>query len=83
MFNNAYKYKPAGDKIVLTVRHNSSEASAKTIIITNSADISITELPRIFYKFYHLSNADIWNQGSFRLGLSIVQKLTEQLQGNI
>ncbi|MEH2313048.1 MAG: ATP-binding protein [Nostoc sp.] len=82
MFNNTYKYKPAGDKIVLTVRHNSSEASAKTII-TNSADISITELPRIFYKFYHLSSVDIWNQGSFRLGLSIVQKLTGQLQGNI
>ena len=84
LFNNAYKYKPAGDEIVLTVRHNSSEAPAKTIITTsNSADISGTELPRIFEKFYRLPNPDIWNQGGSRLGLSIIQKLAEQLQGNI
>ena len=49
LLNNACKYTRVGDKIVLTVRHNSSEASAKTIITTsNSADIFITELPRIF-----------------------------------
>ncbi|MEH2276230.1 MAG: ATP-binding protein [Nostoc sp.] len=63
LLNNAYNYKPAGDEIVLTVRHNSSEASAKTIITTtNSADISVTELPRIFDKFYRLTIADIWDK---------------------
>ena len=76
LLNNACKYTPVGDKIVLTIRHNSSEAAAKTIITTsNSADISVTELPRISEKFYRLPNADIWNKGGSRLGLSIVQKL--------
>ncbi|WP_298916987.1 sensor histidine kinase KdpD [uncultured Nostoc sp.] len=73
LLNNACKYTSVGNKIVLTVRHNSSEASVKTIITTsNSADISITELPRIFEKFSRLPIADIWNQGGSRLGLSIV-----------
>ncbi|MEH1833788.1 MAG: hypothetical protein V7L29_17380 [Nostoc sp.] len=66
------------------MRHNSSEAPVKTIITTsNSADISVTELPRIFEKFYRLLIADIWNQGDSRLGLSIVHNLAEQLQENI
>ncbi|MEH2395259.1 MAG: hypothetical protein V7K21_27610 [Nostoc sp.] len=43
LLNNGCKYTPVGDKIVLTLRHNSSEAPAKTIIATsNSADISGT-----------------------------------------
>lgn len=84
LVNNACKYTPTGGEIVLSVRHNSSEVPAKTIItISNSAEISITELPRIFEKFYRVPNADIWNQGGSGLGLPIVQKLAEQLQGNI
>ncbi|MEH1872809.1 hybrid sensor histidine kinase/response regulator [Nostoc sp.] len=84
LINNACKYTPAGGEIVLSVHSNSLEAPAKTIItISNSAEISLTELPRIFEKFYRVPNADIWNQGGSGLGLSIVQKLVEQLQGNI
>ncbi|MCC5606663.1 response regulator [Nostoc sp. CHAB 5834] len=84
LLNNACKYTPAGGEIVLSVRHNSLEASAKTMItISNSAEISVTELPRIFEKFYRVPNADIWNQGGSGLGLPIVKKLVEQLQGNI
>ncbi len=84
LLNNACKYTPAGGEIVLSVSHNSSEAPAKTIItVSNSAEIPVTELPRIFDKFYRLPNTDIWNQGGSGLGLSIVQKLIEQLQGNI
>ncbi|MEH2234982.1 hybrid sensor histidine kinase/response regulator [Nostoc sp.] len=84
LLNNACKYTPAGGEIVLSVSHNSSEALAKTIITTsNSAEIPVTELPRIFEKFYRVPNADIWNQGGSGLGLPIVQELVEQLQGNI
>ncbi|BBD64452.1 PAS/PAC sensor hybrid histidine kinase [Nostoc commune NIES-4072] len=84
LLNNACKYTPAGGEIVLSVRHNSLEVPAKTIItISNSAEIPVTELPRIFEKFYRIPNADIWNQGGSGLGLPIVQKLVKQLQGNI
>jgi signal transduction histidine kinase len=40
-------------------------------------------LPRIFEKFYRVPNADPWKQGGTGLGLALVQKLVEQLQGKI
>ncbi|MFN6484937.1 MULTISPECIES: response regulator [unclassified Nostoc] len=84
LLNNACKYTPAAGEIILNVSHDSSQAPAKTIItISNSAEISVTDLPRIFDKFYRIPKADIWNQGGSGLGLPIVQRLTEQLQGNI
>ena len=84
LLNNACKYTPAGGEIILRVNHNSLETPAKTIItISNLAEIPAMELPRIFEKFYRIPNADIWNQGGSGLGLPIVQKLVEQLQGNI
>jgi len=84
LLNNACKYTPAGGEIILSVSHNSSETPPRTIIsISNSTEIPATELPRIFEKFYRLPHADIWNQGGSGLGLPIVQKLVEQLQGTI
>ncbi|RCJ23956.1 hybrid sensor histidine kinase/response regulator [Nostoc sp. ATCC 43529] len=84
LLNNACKYTPAGGEIILNIHHNSSEIPPKTIIsISNSTEIPATELPRIFEKFYRLPHADIWNQGGSGLGLPIVQKLVEQLQGTI
>ncbi|MEH2071844.1 MAG: ATP-binding protein [Nostoc sp.] len=84
LLNNACKYTPAAGEIVLSVRHDSSETPPKTTItISNSAEIPAKELPRIFEKFYRLPHADIWNQGGSGLGLPIVQKLVEQLQGKI
>jgi signal transduction histidine kinase len=84
LLNNACKYTPTGGKILLSVNHNSLETPAKTMItISNSAEIPATELTRIFEKFYRIPNADIWNEGGSGLGLPIVQKLAEQMQGNI
>ncbi|MFN6560928.1 MAG: response regulator [Nostoc sp. ChiSLP01] len=84
LLNNACKYTPAGGEIILSVSHNSSETPPITIIsISNSTEIPATELPRLFEKFYRLPHADIWNQGGSGLGLPIVQKLIEQLQGII
>ncbi len=51
--------------------------------ISNSASISEEELPKIFDKFYRVPNADPWKQGGTGLGLALVQKLVEQLQGTI
>ena len=51
--------------------------------LSNQSSISIEELPRIFEKFYRVPNADPWKQGGTGLGLALVQKLVEQLEGKI
>ena len=82
LLNNACKYTPAGGEIVLSVCHNSSSSST-IFTISNQTEISVTELPRIFEKFYRVPNADPWKQGGTGLGLALVQKLVEQMQGTI
>ncbi|MGB3536062.1 MAG: CBS domain-containing protein [Microcoleaceae cyanobacterium] len=51
--------------------------------VSNSTEIAEQELPKIFDKFYRVPNADPWRQGGTGLGLALVQKLVEQLNGNI
>ncbi len=51
--------------------------------ISNQAEIPATELPRVFEKFYRVPKADRWKQGGTGLGLALVQKLVERLQGTI
>lgn len=99
LLNNACKYTANDGEIYLKVeckkgdweqggqRKNSRQASAQAseiqFTLSNQSSISIEELPRIFEKFYRVPNADPWKQGGTGLGLALVQKLVEQLQGKI
>ena len=63
------------------------QASANRIAIiftiTNQAEIPQIELPHIFKKFYRVPGADRWKQGGTGLGLALLQKLVETLEGTI
>ncbi|MEG4574497.1 CBS domain-containing protein [Microcoleus sp. N3A4] len=99
LLNNACKYTANDGEISLKVEckkgdrkdggqgKNSRQASALAseieFTLSNQSSISIEELPRIFEKFYRVPNADPWKQGGTGLGLALVQKLVEQLQGKI
>lgn len=84
LLNNACKYTSAGGKIVISIRQESNGGESSTIFtISNSAAIPAEELPRIFEKFYRIPKADRWKQGGTGLGLALVQKLVEHLQGTI
>jgi signal transduction histidine kinase len=90
LLNNACKYTPAGGEIALSITydcHSPARTIDPTPIITftmkNSAEIPAHELPHIFKKFYRVPKADPWKQGGTGLGLALVQKLVEQLQGTI
>ncbi|MCC3424921.1 MAG: CBS domain-containing protein [Microcoleus sp. PH2017_01_SCD_O_A] len=99
LLNNACKYTANEGEIYLKVEckkgdgekaesgKNSAQASVRASEIqftfSNQSSIAIEELPRIFDKFYRVPNADPWKQGGTGLGLALVQKLVEQLQGKI
>ncbi len=84
LLNNACKYTLNAGEIVLSVHLKELGKESSTIFtISNQAEIPATELPRIFDKFYRVPKADRWKQGGTGLGLALVQKLVERLQGTI
>lgn len=87
LLNNACKYTSAEGGIELKVERTAGAELEPPIevvfTVRNQAEISATELPHIFKKFYRIPNADPWKRGGTGLGLALVQKLTEQLGGTI
>jgi PAS domain S-box-containing protein len=88
LINNACKYTPAGHQIILSARYEpesvaiaSTPQPAIVLSVNNQADIPAAQLARVFEKFYRVPHADPWQQGGTGLGLALVQKLVEQLQG--
>ncbi|MGB3507922.1 MAG: CBS domain-containing protein [Microcoleaceae cyanobacterium] len=92
LLNNGCKYTQDGGEIKFTVEVDQKNVSKKSLeetspkikfIISNPSEIPELELPKIFNKFYRVPNADPWKQGGTGLGLALVQKLVEQLEGNL
>ncbi len=83
LLNNACKYTAQGGEISLRVNHISDPQNVVHIKVINQSEIPEHELTRIFDKFYRVPNADPWKQGGTGLGLALVKRLVEQLQGKI
>lgn len=81
LLHNACKYTPPGEQIWLQV---STTPEHLIFQVTNDGvEIPEQELSRIFDKFYRIPSADRWQQGGTGLGLALVQKLVEHLQGQV
>lgn len=99
LLNNACKYTSPNRSIALQVGYESGidpkqhhldlrlrhldVIDVATFVISNEADIPATEIPRMFEKFYRIPQSDPWQQGGTGLGLALIKKLVETLQGNI
>jgi len=81
LLNNACKYTPPNEEIVLTV---TAKPNTMQFSICNSGvEIPPEVIPRIFDKFYRVPNADPWKQGGTGLGLALVKSLVRHLNGTI
>lgn len=87
LMHNACKYTPPGEQITVTAQTSSVEASSLSslqISVSNSGvSIPPEELSRIFDPFYRIPKNDPWRQGGTGLGLALVRKLVNRLQGTI
>ena len=81
LLNNACKYTPPGEQIVL--KANARPGKIQIEVMNSGVEIPANELSRIFDKFYRIPSTDSWKQGGTGLGLALVKKLTERLGGEI
>ena len=81
LLNNAYKYTPEGE--VITIRTNKISTQLLIEVINTGVEIPIEEQERIFDKFYRIPNNDPWQHGGTGIGLALVKKLVELLEGEI
>lgn len=90
LLNNACKYTVPQGKIVLEIYRaplppTSEQASLPltTIAVSNEAEIPAEALPKLFNQFYRVSGGDQWRQGGSGLGLTLIKKLVERLNGTV
>ncbi len=86
LLTNACKYTPPEGKIAVALRTRTAAGLVDKVILTVSntgIEIPEAQLTRIFDKFYRIPSSDYWMQGGTGLGLALVQKLVEQLGGEI
>jgi GAF domain-containing protein len=81
LMNNALKYTPPQETIQVELLPTESEL---WIRVTNTGVVIPEEhLPHLFEKFYRVPKLDQYNQGGTGLGLSLIQKAVDLIQGQI
>jgi signal transduction histidine kinase len=82
LLNNACKYTRVDGQISIAIEAN-PHSDSLTIVVKNQAEIPQQHLPRIFDRFYRIPSRDRSSQTGSGLGLSLVQKLVDRLNGQI
>lgn len=79
LLHNACKYTPPEERITLTAAVIASNLHLS--VMNTGVELPPEELPRIFDKFYRVTRVDRWKHGGTGLGLALVKRLLERLQG--
>lgn len=81
LVNNACKYTPAGETITITA--DVKEGILYLSVTNTGVNIPAEECALIFDQFYRNRNYDFWQSGGTGLGLTLVQRLVNYLNGSI
>ncbi len=80
LIDNAIKYTPTGEVVVDI---NGDEDKVIISIKDSGLGIPPEDIPHLFQKFYRVNNMDRQEIGGTGLGLYLVRRLTENMQGRI
>lgn len=81
LLNNACKYTPTGETIIVSAKVTSERLHLS--VANSGIEIVEVEQKRIFDNFYRIPHHDPWKHGGTGLGLALVRKRVERLQGSI
>ncbi len=81
LLNNALKYTPAGEQIIIET--NAKETEIYLCVINTGIEISPEEQELVFTPFYRIPQNDPWQHGGTGLGLTLVQKLTKVIGASV
>lgn len=81
LVNNACKYTPPDGEI--RVMADDMDSQVELRVSNSGVEIPVQERSRIFERFYRVPNGDFAKQGGTGLGLALVKKLVESLDGEI
>src|SRR5688500_9819671 len=82
LIGNAYKFTPAG-KIEIVVRNLKDKGRFELAVADTGRGIEEKDLDRIFEEFHQLKEAHTGNFDGFGLGLNIVKKYLDLMEGDI
>jgi len=81
LLDNAIKYSPPGEPILLTAHQQGPEVIIE--VIDRGPGIEAQHIPRLFERFYRTDKARSRDQGGTGLGLSIVKHVAQTLGGQV
>lgn len=81
LISNALKYSPSGSTVKITTA--SREKMIKISVKDNGPGINLEEQKKLFKRYNRLSTEPTADEGSTGLGLFIVKKLTENMNGTV
>jgi signal transduction histidine kinase len=82
LIGNAYKFTPSG-KIEIRVRNRKEKGRLEFAVADTGLGIDEKDLEKIFEEFHQLKEAHTGNFDGFGLGLNIVKKYLDLMQGDI
>ncbi|TAE32430.1 MAG: hybrid sensor histidine kinase/response regulator [Candidatus Kapaibacterium sp.] len=83
LISNAVKYSPHGKNIFVSIAENASNTALRVEIRDEGPGISETDMKKLFGKFARLSAQPTGKEDSTGLGLSIVKKIVEGMNGKV
>ncbi len=82
LLHNACKYTPSNEAIAVSAKHK-PPLGIILAIANSGVEIPSDEIKYVFDKFYRVPNNDPWKHGGTGLGLALVKKRVERLNGAI